>query len=95
MAVAKRAAATAAKKPTTTAKKPRPKRPPAGPMPKEVRAAAGAALAVFEEKLLEFENIGFNGAATKELKGGSGLVKSVRFAVSNTQHRAVLRVSYR
>jgi hypothetical protein len=98
MAVAKRAAATAAKGTTTapTTKKPREKRQPADPMPKEVRAAAAAALAVFEEKLLEFPSIGFAGAGTRELKGArSGMVKSVRFDVDGKKHRAAITVAYR
>lgn len=71
-------------------------RKPAAKMTTEVRAAAAAALAVFEEKLLEFDNIGLTGTAGRELKGNrSGMTKVVRFDVNDTKHRATLTVAYR
>lgn len=96
MATAKTTTRKAPVRKTTRAKRVA-KRPPAGPMPKEVREAAAAALTMFEEKLLEHENIGLVGAATRELKGArSGLMKAVRFEGSDgSKHRAVVQVVYR
>ena len=87
---------TTAKRKTTAAKRARPKRAAAAPMPKEVRAAAAAALAVFEERLLDHETTGFTGASTRELKGArSGMVKALRFEVNGTKHRAAITIAYR
>jgi hypothetical protein len=62
----------------TTARKTRVKRV-APPITEEVRKAGAAALARFEEVLLDEEGIGFEGAATRELKGTrSGFMKTVR-----------------
>lgn len=58
-------------------------------MPDHVRAAAAAALAVFQERLLDHANTGFSGGAFRELKGTrSGLVKTVRFETGDEKHRA-------
>jgi hypothetical protein len=82
---------TTAKKTTTRRQK-----PAATPMPEGVRAAAAHALGAFEEKLLENENVGFNGANTRELKGNRvGMVKTVKFDVGNTKKRAIITVVYR
>jgi hypothetical protein len=66
-------------------------------MPKEVREAAAAALATFEERLLEHESLGLSGSAMRELKGArSGMAKTVRFEGPNgTKHRVTLTVAYR
>jgi hypothetical protein len=65
-------------------------------MPKEVCEAAAAVLALFEDRLLEHENIGLTGVSTRELKGNrSGLMNAVRFESNGTKHRAVVQVTYR
>src|SRR5687767_4107810 len=80
----------------TTAKRSRAKRGPAAPMPDNVRAAAAAALAVFEERLLDHADTGFSGGAFRELKGArSGMVKTVRFETNGEKHRASVMVAYR
>jgi len=89
----------AAKKPAArkaTGTRTRKPRAAAGPMPAPVRTAAAAALAVFEERLLDHANIGFTGASTRELRGArSGMVKAMRFEVDGAKHRAAITIAYR
>jgi hypothetical protein len=54
-------------------------RQPAPELTQQVRTAAGAALGIFEERLMDQEGTGYMSSATRELKGTrSGFQKTVR-----------------
>jgi hypothetical protein len=62
----------------------------------DVAASREAALAVFEERLLDHETAGFIGASTRDLKGArSGMTKVLRFEVNGAKHRATCTIAYR
>jgi len=74
----------------------------------ELRGAAGHALAEFEEKLMEYETVGFTGASTRELnrtingkKVHVGWRKAVKFEVgdgeseSSERRQAIITVQFR
>jgi hypothetical protein len=63
-------------------------------MPKAVREGGASALGMFEQELVEQDNIGLIGTTMRELKSGA-LQKVVRFEIGEERHRAVLVVRYR
>ncbi len=76
----------------TVARRNRAKRPVV-PMSKEVQSAAGAALAIFEERLMESSDM--TGASTRNLRAGNGVMKTVKLGADGSVHRAVISVRYR
>jgi hypothetical protein len=63
------------------------------PMSAEVKAAAAAALGLFEERLMESSDM--TGASTRNLKAGNGVMKTVKLSANGNLRRAVISVRYR
>jgi len=101
MAAKKKATSTkkvASKKATKVAqKKVRRPRQPAGPMPEPIRRAAAAAIAMFEERMMDQEGTGFISASSKELVGNrSGMVKRIKVEDEDgNRHTAVVQVTFK
>src|SRR3990170_3957629 len=78
-------------------KKARRPRQPAGPMPEPIRRAAAAAIAMFEERMMDQEGTGFISASSKELVGNrSGMVKRIKVEDEDgNRHTAVVQVTFK